>query len=164
MQMYRIVSHPMGDYITGRTSTNEQCLIGLRYPYVVLVLFDSKGAFRELRMRELTSPARSLGENGPYLIDSPEFRDALREQLWRWQEEIGSRESPIVVEPFCLEGMDIGIESLPTHFREFAQQPNEFSGEDRANYPELIDRWSSTNRFVLSWGTDYYLTESGEIT
>ncbi len=162
--MYHIVSHPAGDYVTGKTSDNAQVLMGVLCPYMVSVVFDDTGTFNEVRVRPLAVDPAFTEQSGAILLDDPEVQDHLSQKLSEWQRETAFTETSIHVERFFVKEFAIGIEELPRHLRDFTRTPADFSDEERLHFPRIISEWKSDGCFVLWWGTDYYLSRQGEIT
>jgi len=161
--MYKIHSHPIDDFIAGTCDNNRQALMGLLYPYVVMVFFSAEGKLVEILLRPLPFQAKSGGERGPYLLEEPDFQQKLEDYLLERQKDIDFTEVTIHVELFMIPCLSLGIENLPRHLQEFLRDPGDFSDEEKLNYPEIIERWKQQNDFVLWWGKDYYLNRKGEI-
>lgn len=161
--MFRIQSHPANDYSTGKNPAGEPIIIGLLYPYLCCLLFDISGEFVEARFRHVACPARTVRKGGPFLIEDPDFQDALHKQIALWGEELEFEEQPILIQKFASPEFLLGIELLPRHFSQFQDAPDDFTEEDRFEYPTMIDEWLADGNFVFWWRTDYYLDKHGEI-
>jgi hypothetical protein len=153
----------MDDFIAGRERGGRQILLGLRYPYVVVLVFAASGELVEAVIRPSLFHPKSRGPAGPYFTENPDFQEKVSGQIASWQLEIGFRPGPILVQPFALPELSLGIEDLPRHLQGFRKQPKEFSEEEQREFPGIIDEWVSEGNFVLWWGTDYYLDKQGEV-
>jgi hypothetical protein len=161
--MYRIQTHPMLDYCVGHDKHGQAVLLGIRYPYLVAVLFDQVGRLVEIRIRPLGFQAPAIYKGGPYITEDPLFLEKVHNQRSQWEVEFGFKEGPIVVERFFLPQLLIGIEDLPRHLQRFLHHPTEFSTDEQSNYPAIIQDWRTNGNCVLWWGTDYYLNRDGEV-
>ena len=67
---------------------------------------------------------------------------------------------------FHLPDDSLAVYRLPGHYQDFLDNPSApyFDQEMRQAYPESIARWRKEGRFVLEWGNDYWLDNSGEVT
>lgn len=161
--MYHLQSHPMADYVTGRTDNGDPIIVGLCYPYICAVLFGATCKLAEVRARPLTFEARAMRKGAPYLIEDPDFQQKYTAQAQLWCDDFGLTEQPIVIERFSFPPFELGIEDLPRHMQRFKSDPDDFPEQEKRDYVELIDEWIAEGNFVLWWGTDYYLDKEGGI-
>jgi hypothetical protein len=56
----------------------------------------------------------------------------------------------------------IGIEDYPWHFHEILTDSTS-DDEERADIRESMELWEKEGQFVLLWGNDYWLDESGAV-
>lgn len=161
--MFRIQTHPFGDYITGVDLTGHQLIVGLIYPFLSAVVFGADGSVLEVRFRRLSRDAARNPKSGAELIEDAHYQEYVNSEIGKWSAELEIMERPISVESFSFRELSIGVEQLPRHFLEFRRDPDSFTDEERREFPKLIEDWQHAGSFVLLWGHDYYLEKSGEI-
>jgi hypothetical protein len=152
------------DYTAGHDGGGRAVLLGLRYPYLVAVLFDQQGQLIEARIRPLEFEAPSVHARGPYITEDPFFQDRVQSVMQQWQDELAFSEGTAVLERFRIPELLIGIEDLPRHFQRFLNDPTEFSSEEQSNYPDIIREWQMNGNFVFWWGEDYYVDRDGNVS
>jgi hypothetical protein len=158
--LYRIQSCP-DRYWTGAVYGDRQVVMGLMYPKLVAVLFDSEGNLLEVQTRLFSFKAKSMGPNGPYLLGGEEFERKLDVELSSWQSNLGFLEGPISVKPYWLPEYWTGIEDIPQGLREILEDPEE-DEEDQRLELEALDDWIREGNFVFWWCENYHLDRDGE--
>jgi hypothetical protein len=160
--LYRIQSCP-DRYWTGTVYGDRQVVMGLMYPELVVVLFDSEGNLLEIQTRLLHFKAKSMGPNGPYLLGGEEFERKLDIQLSSWQSEMGFQEGTISVKPFWSSEYWTGIEDIPQGSREMLENIEEIEDEEEMqDFLDSMDRWKQEGNFVFWWCKDYFVNRDGE--
>lgn len=146
---------------TGVTDDGRQILMGMIGPLLVAYYFTPDGRLlgRDTRVLE-HHPTRS-GGRGLYRTSDPSYREGVRRQLARWQEELGFRPETIHVRAFTgLEGDFVKLEVVPSHLYEHG--PDE-TDENRMYREQLISEWEAAGNFVLWWNVDFHMSKEGEV-
>ncbi len=152
---YAIQPHDGYGFYTGFTPSKEQVLMGLSCPNLVAFHFNLEGDLLRCRQRPVpffqtaTPPYRVYDERIPPLIEA-------------WQKDMGLRLATIVVKKFFSSEHFIGIEDYPSHFHEVLSDPTS-DDEEKADIQESMELWYKHGQFVLHWGNDYWLDESGKV-
>jgi hypothetical protein len=137
--------------------------MGLMYPRLVAIFFDSSGSLLEVRTRPLPFEAKSMAPGGPYMLFGGEFRRKLAVELSSWQSEMGFQEGTISVKPYWLPEYWTGIEDIPQGLREMLENPEEIEDEeDRRLCLEVIEGWIQDGNFVFWWCENYHMNRDGE--
>ena len=129
--------------------------MGLLCPNLVAFHFDCEGTLLRVEEREVSffygvmPPYKICDERIPPLIDA-------------WKAEHGFRPSTIRVKQFFSVKHGAGIEEYPTHFTEILEDPASDDVE-KADIRASMESWDEDGNFVLYWGNDYWLNESGEV-
>jgi hypothetical protein len=152
---YAIQSHDDYDLYTGLTPNNEQVLMGLSCPNLVAFHFDLEGNL--LRSSQRPVPFFQ-GVTPPYHI----YDERILPLIEAWKKEMGLRPATIEVKKFFSLEHYIGIEDYPSHFHEILSDPA-VGDEEKAHVRESMELWDKDGQFVLLWGNDYWLDESGEV-
>jgi hypothetical protein len=140
---------------TGVTPENEQVLLGLFCPNLVAFRFDLEGNLLRTEQRPVpffqgvTPPYRIYDERIPPLIEA-------------WKKDMGFCPAAIKVKKFFSEEHSIGIEDYPSHFHEILADPDADEAE-KADVRDSMELWDRDGQFVLQWGEDFWLDESGEV-
>jgi hypothetical protein len=163
MDLYPIQNADAVSFVTGRTITGEQAILGVPGPFIAAVFFDSEGNYLRYEIRR---PSTSL------LLPGPQGRKAPREllpHLWKmldtWKTEIGYTPATITVASFFLPDLEVGIAKLPPHLHGYSEDPlSEPDKNLRGQLAEELAEWQRQQRFVLCWGNDYWMNRAGEVT
>ena len=158
--LYRIQSCP-DIYWTGTVYGGRRVVMGLMYPELVAVLFDSTGSLLEVRTHPLPFKAKAVDPRGPYVLFGEEFDRKLVVELSSWQSDLGFLEGPISVKPYWLPEYWTGIEDIPQGLREILEYPEEDEEEHRLELEDL-DNWIREGNFVFWWGENHYINRDGE--
>jgi hypothetical protein len=154
-RLYSIRSHESYGFYTGLTPSSEQVLMGLHSPDLIAFRFDVNGNLTSTERRPIplfqdVSP--------PYDI----YHEQLPQLICQWQREMRLRESTIQVKKFTSNECDIFIDDYPSHFDEILSDP-EASDAEKEDIAESIRLWDADRQFVLQWGNDYWLDETGDV-
>lgn len=68
----------------------------------------------------------------------------------------------IKVKKFFTQQPYIGIEDYPSHFGEILSDPQECD-EEKSDIRDSMRLWDKDGQFVLQWGNDYWLNDSGRV-
>jgi hypothetical protein len=157
-----------GYFDAGMTGDGRQVLMGLYCPDLVAIFFDASGALISHEARRLEFLQRSGvivdGEPIEGLVGYYDIYDErIPPRIVAWQEELEFRPATIRVKRFFLEELGIGIEHYPSHFGEILDDPGT-SDEEKDDVRDSMRHWDADGQFVLHWGNDYWLDDSGEVT
>lgn len=152
---YAIQPHGGGDSYTGLTASTDQVLMGLLCPNLVALFFDAEGDL--LRADQRPVPFFQ-GVNPPFHI----YDKRIWPLIEAWQKDLGFQPATIKVNRFFSQDHCVGIEDYPTHFHEALSDPAE-GEEEKSAVRESLKLWDKDGLFVLWWGKDYWLDESGEV-
>lgn len=152
---YAIQSHDGYFFYTGFAPNDEQVLMGLFCPNLVAFYFDLEGSL--LRCSQRPVPFFQ-GVAPPYHI----YDERIPPLIEAWQKEMGLRLATIKVKKFFSQEHFIGIEDYPSHFHEILSDPTA-DDEEKADVHESMELWDKDGQFVLLWGNDYWLDESGNV-
>jgi len=157
--LYSLANPQYRYFSTGVLADNRQVILGLQFPDIVLLFFDSLGNLLETTTRCLSVTTRTIGEAGL----TAAFQDAYKLELEQIQHQLGLRPSTIRVKRFFLPDLEIGIEDLPANYLAVLKSPHEYE-EEEVNYIKAdIERWKSKGCFVFHWGTDYWMDKDGNV-
>jgi hypothetical protein len=154
-RLYPIRSHEDYGFYAGVTPDNRQVLMGLLCPNIVVFLFNATGSLVETKQRRVhffegvTPPFDIYDGRIPPMIDA-------------WQTEMRLQPGIIKVKKFFSLDLSVVIEDYPSHFEAILSDPQE--GEDaKIDIRDSIKSWDKEKQFVLIWGNDYWLNNSGEV-
>lgn len=82
--------------------------------------------------------------------------------LKAWQKEIGFRSCKISVRSFFDEQKFLGIRDYPTHFEQTLTDPTSDKAF-KADIRRAKTQWEKEKHFVLMWGEEIWMDESGEV-
>lgn len=151
---YAIRPNDAYGFHTGFTPNNEQVLMGLSCPKLVAFHFDLEGKL----LRSSCRPVPFFqGVTPPYRI----YDVRLPPLIEAWQKDMGLRLATIKVKKFFSHEYYIGIEDYPSHFQDVLSDPS--SDDEKADVLESMETWGKDGQFVLQWGNDYWLDESGGV-
>lgn len=168
MKGHAFIRSEQGDFDAGMTGDGRQVLMGLDCPDLVAIFFDAAGDLIRHEARHLEFLQRSglivdgepiEGAVGYYDIDD----ERILHRIVAWQEELQFRSTTIRVKRFFLDELGIGIEDYPSHFGEILVDPGA-SDEEKRDLRDSMRLWDADGQFVLHWGNDYWLDDSGEVT
>ncbi len=152
---YPINSHETYFFFAGRTHDKRQVLMGLLCPDLVAFFFDAGGNLLNVEHRPVSF---FQGVTPPYDI----FDERIPALIDEWQVEMGFQPSTIKVKKFFFQELYIGIEDYPSHFGEILSDP-QASEEEKSDIRDSMRLWDEERQFVLQWGNDYWIDESGEV-
>lgn len=147
------------EYLTGHCADGRQVVMGLLCPHLVVYLFDANGRLLSGERQLWNHPAPRLN-SGPFDIYNEAFRTSLDVQFRELQQSLGYSQSPIRVREFFDPDNWVGIEALPSHYRDLETIANE---EERKEFIISRDRWLADGCFVWWWAKDYYMSKDGEV-
>jgi len=159
MMKYKLFSE---DYVfdTGRNAKNEQIIIGILAPNIIVLQFTDEGNLHNVNK----FPATVISDDiHPYDTYGYAFDDLLMQV----KSQLGFVSAPVSMREFFLEQDGIGIQELPDHYLDYLNnKDNEdiYDLESKESYESLIVDWRVKNNFVFYWGNDYYIDGvTGEI-
>ena len=152
---YAIKSHETYFFYAGVTPDKQQVLMGLACPNLVAFRFDKEGNL--LRTEQRPVPFFQ-GVKPPYDI----YDERIPPLMEAWKMDMRFRPAKIKVKKFFSEEHYIGIEDYPSHFHEILIDPA-VDDDDKADGRNSMKLWDKDGQFVLQWGNDYWLDESGEV-
>lgn len=129
--------------------------MGLYCPNLVAFRFDVDGNWLGTEERPV---AFFQGVKPPYNI----YDNRISPLIEAWKKEMLFQEATIKVKKFLSEEHDIFIEDYPSHFYEILSDPNA-DDEEKADIRDSMKSWDIDGQFVLQWGNDYWLDESGQV-
>lgn len=157
-----------GYFDAGMTGDGRQALMGLHCPDLVAIFFDASGDLisHEARHLEFLQCSGVIVDGEP--IDGAVgyydiYDERIPPRIVAWQEELEFRPATIRVRRFFLGELGIGIEDHPGHFGEILDDPGA-SDEEKDDVRDSMRLWDADGQFVLHWGSDYWLDDSGEVT
>lgn len=147
------------DYFeTGRNAKEQQIIIGILAPNVVVLLFTDEGELHEVKKY-----TTGISNDGlPYEASGEIFCDLLMQVKSRF----GFVPERISIQKFFLEEDSVGIQDFPDYLFDYRDNKNDmmYDLDTKRLYEELIAKWAMKNNFVFFWGTDYYIDgTTGEI-
>ena len=149
------------DYIfdTGRNANNDQIVIGIQTPNIVVLQFSDEGELQNINK----TPVDISDDTHLYDI----YSDIYNELFLKIKTQLGFVSAPICILKFFLEQDEIGIQDFPDHFLDYLNNKNDetmYDLEQRESYEKLIPEWKMKNNFVFFWCEEYYIDgETGEI-
>jgi hypothetical protein len=146
---------------TGRSSRDEQVLVGLVADGLVAVFFSPRGDFLRAEHRNVDLPPAA----GQSDYKQWEAESAL---LWAafdsWADELGLVYGDIKVERFWLDKWSIGIEDLPDCFRRFLRNPLSIKDEkQQKQWQDDIAEWRREENYILWWRAEYWMAKDGHV-
>jgi hypothetical protein len=151
---YKLQSHTTYGFRVGRSETS-QAIWWVNNGYLEIIWFDSSGKFESTE--GISNTVYVKGDK----VDDSEL--LFKKACDFMQQKFGLRDETISVERFWLPELEAGIEDLTDTMKEFLNQPESFSDEEKDEYPGLIEEWKKDNDFVLWWGQDFYVNGAGFI-
>jgi hypothetical protein len=157
-----------GYFDAGMTGDGRQVLMGLYCPDLVAIFFDASGDLICHEARHLEFLQRSgVIVDGEPIEGMVGYYDIYDERIPRrivaWQGGLQFRSTTIRVKRFFLGELGIGIEDYPSHFGEILDDPGS-SDEYKDDVRDSMRLWDADGQFVLHWGNDYWLDDSGQVT
>lgn len=140
---------------TGVDSGGHQRLVGLLCPNLVMFCFDQVGNLVRTEKRSVSFFRDAVP---PFDI----YDERLAPLLEEWKEEIGFRPTAIRVKKFWSAEYGVGIEDYPSHFDENLMDPNT-DEDEKTDIKESMKLWDEAGQFVLQWGNDYWLDDTGSV-
>jgi hypothetical protein len=149
-------------YSTGTTGNDEQVVMGLIAPDIVIYFFDQEGFYLRQKSVPLPNPPEKDSESGIYLLDS-HFIARFADELAEVKRQFGYQPGPISIETFFDPKNYVGVSSYPSNYQEFLDYPDRFSEEEKQAYESYIKQWDDDECFVFCWGEEYWMNSNGEI-
>lgn len=166
-RLYTIQDNDCCNFTAGVSAKGEQVLMGVAPGQVVAAFFDQSGRFLRDEFREVSvEPTPRI----PPAKQKEQQIDAEWQTLRDWKAGIGLAAGEIRVARFSLPewdewGAGIGVFDLPQFMQHCADDP--LSEKNEQFRHELLDdiKWFQSNgKYVLCWGTEYWMSKDGEIT
>jgi hypothetical protein len=157
-----------GYFEAGTTGDGRQVLMGLLAPNLVAVFFDGSGVLigHESRRLAFLQPSGVIVDGEPIegtLGSCDIFDERIPARITAWQQELPFRPATIRVRRFRLHELGVGIEDHPDHFGWILDDPQS-SDEEKDDVRDSMRLWEADGQFVLHWGDDYWLDDTGEVT
>jgi hypothetical protein len=149
----RYTIQPDESLSTGFTSRSEQVFMGLACPNLIAFHFDHDGNL--LRTEQRPVPF-FVGVSPPYNI----YDERISPLIQAWKTELEFGPAAIAVKKFFSQG--IGIEDHPSHLLDILEDPTAGT-EEKAEARDSIESWKQRGDFVLWWGDDLWLDQSGQV-
>jgi len=147
------------DFDTGRNAKDEQVIIGILAPDVVVLLFTDDGMLQDV----IKFPSGITESVHQYDV----YHDAFNDLLVKTKSHFGFVPEPVCIQQFFLEKDEIGIRCFPDHYINYLNNKDDeslYDLEAKESYERLICEWKRKNNFVFILGKDYYIDgETGEI-
>ena len=144
-----------GYFSAGVKPGGEQVLMGLFCPNLVAFRFDRDGYLLGCEQHPVPF-FRDV--KPPYDI----YDDRIQPMLVAWKAEMELSPATIRVRKFFSDEHYIGIEDYPSYFHEILSDPAA-DVEEKADARQSMELWDKHGQFVLHWGNDYWLDESGRV-
>ena len=168
--LYRVQYNDCCNFVVGVVPEGEQVLMGVvghDHLHVVAAFFDTSGCFLREERRRVTF-LEKLDQTQAQ--QEAERIKALWDVLEGWKAEIGLVPNEIRVGRFHLPEWDkwgegIGLFDQPKFMQHWVNDPS--SEQDEQLRQELLDdmgQFRSMGKYVLCWGTEYWMSREGEIT
>ena len=151
----------IADFDVGTARTGESVLIGMLYPGLVAVFFDTSGTPVRVESRELDP--RELQDFRDGKISKEALRELYRSRLSTWKDQIGFASRGISVKDFSVHGGQIGARRMPKEFEIWSKSAAEGSASPSHELRDEIDEWMKSKMFVLQWGKEYLIDTAGNI-
>lgn len=136
---------------TGVLPNGEQIIIGIHAPHIVIVIFDAAGSLQ-----------RTLEENTPLTTD--ELLGPLGTAWMRaWCDSHRVARRAISVRAFLLPELHIGISDLPEWLRDFLEDPDSYTEDERSHISEVLAEWRQLRMFSFQWVEEYDMSADGEV-
>jgi hypothetical protein len=137
--------------------------MGVPGRYVAAAFFSDQGDLLRHEARQLA---------GTELSDTLRpgaVRGQERDQLWAlldaWKTEIGFTPQDVVITRFAVPQLGLGLSDLPQYLQEALDR---VSPEPDEQYHQEclsdIEDWQRLGKFVLKWGSEYWMNSSGDVT
>jgi hypothetical protein len=162
MSNERLFTIQPGDFDTGVCSDGRQVVMGLLCPHLVAYFFDLEGNVLGGERRLWERPAERMSNNGPYILHSQGFCEALDRQKQSWKDQLGFQTAAIRLKQFFDSENFVGIEPLPHHYKDL-ESDKEIEGEERQQLEEMRESWMKDGSFVWWWCEEYYMSKDGAV-
>jgi len=147
------------NFQTGHMAGGRQVLMGPLHPGLTAAFFDRSGNLLDICEKGIAQTDAST----PGDLLPPPSQQTVAQALAEWQDELGFEPSLIRVREFHQGG--VGITERPFHYARFIRDPvaEEPDEQERTSMHQLVQRWDRENRFVLSWGKEYWMCADGTV-
>lgn len=140
-------------YYTGRTSDNDQVLLGWLGDSIVVLRFNDTGKLLDVIEYPLNlAERRSLG---------PKVEAFVLDEVAGIKRRLGFRDDMIRVKPFFLDRLHAGIRPFPEDLAEYLAEPASYPEEDAEVFREDVKRWLEAGNCVFVWENEYDLDDEG---
>ena len=169
-KLYTVQYNDCCNFVAGFLPHGEQVLMGVVGDdplYVVAAFFNKAGLFLRQESRSVSFPKKQGQPHGQIYEERVK---ALWLALEEWKAEIGIKPKGVRIARFHLPewgywGTGIGLCDLPQFMQDCSD--DRLSEKDEQLRRELLDdieQFRSNEKFVLRWGTEYWMSKEGEIT
>lgn len=169
-KLYTVQFNDCCNFVAGVLPQNEQVLMGVVGDdslFVVAAFFDEAGNFLRQESRSVPSPQN---QGKPYAQIYEEQVKALWRKVEAWKVEIGLKPKGIRIARFDLPewshwGAGIGLFALPQFLQGCADDSSSAGhAQFRQELRDGVEEFQTNGKFVLRWGTEYWMSQDGEIT
>jgi hypothetical protein len=165
--LYTIQHNECCNFVVGVSDGDEQVLMGVAPGHVVAVFFDKTGRF----LRTEDRPVQYERKPGSTQQQQREERiKAAWQMVDAWKAELGLVQGEIRVGHFALPewgdwGAGVGLFDLPQFMQDLLDDPSsEHDEQYRQEVLDGIEYFRRNGKYVLRWGTEYWMSKGGEIT
>jgi hypothetical protein len=166
-RLYAVQHNDCCNFVAGVSAKGEQVLMGVAPGHAVAAFFDRSGHFLREEVRE--APVEPAGSAS--LAEEDEQQAYAEWQALRaWGVELGLVAGEIRIAGFSLPDWDdwgkgIGVFDLPRFMEGCAENPlSEPDEQFRQELQTDIEWFRGNEKYVLRWGTEYWMSKDGEIT
>jgi hypothetical protein len=147
---------------TGRDLQNDQVILGLLAPDVVVYHFDGEGKYMRKEVISLAHPPTKEQYTGIYRLDS-EFMTQFSSELDEIKSRVGYRPGAVSIQSFFDPTHHVGLMAYPSTYQEFLDFPERFSEQQKKAYGLHLEKWTNDRNFVFCWAEEYWMNHQGEI-
>jgi hypothetical protein len=148
-RLYNLQTHKEYGFYTGKNNGNQQVLVGFSWntdkslPTLMMITFDEDGKFVKAFEKPIKPSERT------------------NERLINFFNSIGFVEMSVSIQKFFVS-VDIGIEDMPLIYRDFNENPDDYTKEAKLFFSSEVERWNKENLYVFWWMKDYWMNCDGK--
>jgi hypothetical protein len=160
-----LVSSDYHGYWTGKSGP-FQVFMGFLFPGIILIRFTHEGIVAGAEDRSFSPDL--LVERAYHSFDPSMHPEAVRPKgfprLKQWQDEIGFREQPILIQPFSLlPRYPVGVDIVPYWVHDAIAHPANYLLEEVEAAHEMLTNWRHGFGYALNWEGEYLMDSDGTI-
>jgi hypothetical protein len=158
-RLYRVNYIDLVSIVPGHTESGEQVLMGeLDEHLIVCFFFSAKGDYLRFAFRPIEKEP-STSSQTPVCFQMSQIIQAAKAEYLR---ELGATAGDIRIHHFAFVEWGIGIAEWPESYFLEVQAAQAKNGE--LPNDEFIQDWARERQWVLNWGTEYWMSDDGDIT